>query len=506
VDRTTPREGDTYEPNYNTESAAVINEGAYTARILPGESDYFAVGIKKGETVNVTAAFDHSIGDLDMDIEGPGYYQEMYSHSDNEQDAFTAPETGTYYIQVYGENSDTDSAPYTLYVDREYTPENLSVTVHDTEITPGGRATITYGVTARTSVKDITLSIEELPGSLYYLSETSPSASWDATRLSWRWDALAAGATKNVSLTFGIPDSAQPRKRFGVISNLKQGVATTVASDASIVALNEPESTAQPPIVGFEYIPRPVSGENITFDASGSTDPDGSIETYTWDFDGDGVADATGQRVTRSFSEAGSRQVELTVTDSDGRTNSTVLTIEVAETPSGVPIAAETTPAPPGGNATVTFTAENNRSNATALIVNLTALPEGFSIAGQSGDGGTWNANESKWLWQTVDAGGAKSSSVTLAVPENANGTYSVSAAVLDDDGVVNTTTVELRTTLSVPEAIDTNDDGEIGDFEILDAIELWRTNDEVAGTGGKTIGDLQILDLIEQWRTGNGS
>jgi len=55
--------------------------------------------------------------------------------------------------------------------------------------------------------------------------------------------------------------------------------------------------------------------------------------------------------------------------------------------------------------------------------------------------------------------------------------------------------------TESVAAAIDENEDGRIGDTEILTAIELWRTDEAVPDTGGKTIGDTKMLELIEMWR-----
>ena len=57
----------------------------------------------------------------------------------------------------------------------------------------------------------------------------------------------------------------------------------------------------------------------------------------------------------------------------------------------------------------------------------------------------------------------------------------------------------------SIPSAVDENDDGRIGDFEVLDAIEYWRDDAEVPGTCGETIDDFEVLDLIETWRNDSG-
>ncbi len=63
----------------------------------------------------------------------------------------------------------------------------------------------------------------------------------------------------------------------------------------------------------------------VTFDASASSDVDGTIVTYAWDF-GDGGS-AEGGLVEHGFATAGCYLVELTVTDDDGATDATDLVI-----------------------------------------------------------------------------------------------------------------------------------------------------------------------------------
>jgi PKD repeat protein len=65
-----------------------------------------------------------------------------------------------------------------------------------------------------------------------------------------------------------------------------------------------------------------------TFDASASSDPDGEIVSYTWDFgDDSGIATGIGPRY--SFAAAGSYPVTLTVTDSLGAADSLTLAVAV---------------------------------------------------------------------------------------------------------------------------------------------------------------------------------
>ncbi len=77
-------------------------------------------------------------------------------------------------------------------------------------------------------------------------------------------------------------------------------------------------------------------GETVTFNATGSTDADGTIENYSWDF-GDGNT-ASGITATHSFESSGTFNVKLTVTDNDGLKDTTTIVITVEETvPAGFP-------------------------------------------------------------------------------------------------------------------------------------------------------------------------
>ena len=66
----------------------------------------------------------------------------------------------------------------------------------------------------------------------------------------------------------------------------------------------------------------------VALDGSASTDREGLIATYTWNF-GDGSAVATGATTSHTYSTAGSFTVTLTVTDSKGAAGSTTNTITV---------------------------------------------------------------------------------------------------------------------------------------------------------------------------------
>lgn len=78
------------------------------------------------------------------------------------------------------------------------------------------------------------------------------------------------------------------------------------------VTITDSLESNKPPSAAFVYL---VSGENITFDASDSFDPDGTIAKYKWDF-GDGSS-GEGVKVTHEYL-SGKYHSSLTVIDDDG--------------------------------------------------------------------------------------------------------------------------------------------------------------------------------------------
>lgn len=102
------------------------------------------------------------------------------------------------------------------------------------------------------------------------------------------------------------------------------------------------------PQAAFTFAPeRPSVDEPIRFDAAGSSDPDGRIAQYDWDF-GDGSS-AQGEAVTHRYSADGTYTVTLTVLDDDGSTGRLRRTIPVGTASSTPPEPApEPDPTPTG--------------------------------------------------------------------------------------------------------------------------------------------------------------
>jgi PKD repeat protein len=73
-----------------------------------------------------------------------------------------------------------------------------------------------------------------------------------------------------------------------------------------------------------------MNGEPVHLSASGSYDPDGgSISTYEWDFENDGIFDAQGVEVTHAWDIVGTYSVQLKITDDEGETDTLDQPLEI---------------------------------------------------------------------------------------------------------------------------------------------------------------------------------
>lgn len=116
-----------------------------------------------------------------------------------------------------------------------------------------------------------------------------------------------------------------------------EGVVTVYAiggGDADVMSITVTNLTRNsPPSASFGYSPSaPATGQTVSFDGTGSTDADGSIVSYEWNF-GDGTT-ATGPTPSHAYASPGTYSVSLTVTDDGGATDTVTRSVTVNDPPS----------------------------------------------------------------------------------------------------------------------------------------------------------------------------
>lgn len=169
------------------------------------------------------------------------------------------------------------------------------------------------------------------------------------------------------TLTFTIPSNI-PQGTFYRVEGVavdSEGDVTTLGEFFEVQGTQDDGSNS-PPTAAFDFEPAdPTVGETISFDAGASSDTDGTISSYEWDFNGDGTVDATGRTVSHTYDSSATYGVSLTVTDDDGATDTTTQSITVNESDSGSTDGAVTRLDPqevslsPNGTATVDVVVDN---------------------------------------------------------------------------------------------------------------------------------------------------
>jgi len=138
----------------------------------------------------------------------------------------------------------------------------------------------------------------------------------------------------------------------------------------------------------------PDTGESVSFDASASSNPDGPIAEYRWEF-GDGAVQTTmGPTVTHTYDSAGTYTAELTVVDESGDTDTAITEVVV----SGPEIRIDSTAlrdatdddgvVGPGQSVTVTATVSASGTTVDTVTADASAFGAGTqSLADGNGDG-----------------------------------------------------------------------------------------------------------------------
>jgi len=237
----------------------------------------------------------------------------------------------------------------------------------------------------------------------------SGSSDPDGTIASYAWD-FGDGATANTA-TASHTYAAGGTYTVVLTVTDNQGSTNTATKQVTVVA-------NQPPVGSFTAN---VSNLNASFDASASSDPDGTVASYAWDF-GDGTT-GTGVNPTHTYGSAGSFTVTLTVTDNQGL--------------AGTPVQQQ-----------VTTTLPPNQPP----VASFTATPNGLTVAVDGSASSDPDGTIASYAWDFGD--GATATTATASHAYASGGTYTVTLTVTDNRGGTNTATKSVTVTAPPPAAI----------------------------------------------------
>ncbi|MFC3960212.1 PKD domain-containing protein [Halovivax cerinus] len=167
-------------------------------------------------------------------------------------------------------------------------------------------------------------------------------------------------------------------------------------------------------------------GATYTLDGTGSSDSDGTIDSYVWAINGSQIG--TGSTLTHTFGSTGTKTLTLTVTDDDGNTDTTTTTVTVTNTNSP-PTADIIAPSTATVGTTYTFDGTGS-SDADGSISSYVWAINGSQIGTGSTTAYTFTSEGTKTLTLTVtdDDGNTDVRNQTVTVKSKgptANFTYS---------------------------------------------------------------------------------
>ncbi len=213
-------------------------------------------------------------------------------------------------------------------------PRYLHAMVYDPVIAQhvvyGGNASST--TTAGTSVGSFALTVDagnvpphasfvanpaSGPPSTVFAFDGSASSDSDGSIVAYAWSFGDGESGNGSSITHSYAAAGTYSVTLTVTDD--KGAAGSATSNVTVVAANVA------PIARMTVTP--AGPDTFDFNATGSSDPDGTIVSYAWTF-GDAVAGA-GTDVIHTFAEPGSYIVTLTVTDDKGATGSASTNVDV---------------------------------------------------------------------------------------------------------------------------------------------------------------------------------
>ena len=274
---------------------------------------------------------------------------------------------------------------------------------------------------------------------------------------------------------------------------------------------------------------QPHIGVTTMLDASMSYDLDGNIESYQWDFDGDGIIDleTAFSDAEHAFEEPGEIEVSLTVVDDEGKAETYAKTVNILTSVLAVRHIETCMPddwTTPASDVQVSIVLSVN-TLLNGLSVSET-IPIGWTFAEVDNDGATLrrNGQTMEWLFleKFLDDGVNTQREIkyTLTSPATISddlvqanvygmvGSSSprVSLTISGDDRVTAVKILPVPVVISRWNTMDSVLDPCLLELIAFDqiqyAVSLWLSGAEVPSAGGVVIDLLTMQDLIAYWLT----
>jgi hypothetical protein len=116
-------DGDNEHNNHYLSSTHITQSSYENLKIVRGESDYYYIGLQKGEQLDVSIEFDDDKSDLDLEVydRNRRLIHRSYGKFDTEDISFVSQYEGIHYIKVYGYDN-AKSAKYDMEIERSSGP------------------------------------------------------------------------------------------------------------------------------------------------------------------------------------------------------------------------------------------------------------------------------------------------------------------------------------------------------------------------------------------------
>ncbi|MFC5381901.1 PKD domain-containing protein [Aquipuribacter nitratireducens] len=290
----------TFDRHLYVDSGGRVGFGVY-----PGASR-----VLRSATAVVDGQWHHVVGTLGTD--GQKLYVDGALVAQNAATTSATPVTG--YWRVGGDNlSGWPNRPASDYLDGQVD----EVAVYHSVLTPQTVATHhALGLGQLPANQSPTASFTTTTSDLRVTVDGRASSDPDGTVASYAW---AFGDGTTASGPTAIRTYAAPGTYTVTLTVTDDAGATAQTSrQVTVTAPPPPPPGNRAPTASFTTT---VSGLAVSADGRASSDPDGTVTAWAWDF-GDGAV-AAGATTGHTYAAAGTYTIRLTVTDDDGATHST---------------------------------------------------------------------------------------------------------------------------------------------------------------------------------------